>query len=149
MFTETGCGTDYRNCINANALLLLQGRQHCETGLLQQEYAGLTFLASFAREVGASLNPQEVVLATAKLLYKYFHYDLAVFSLSADSGGLTAFSPLDAAGRMRVFLMARENFPELKPKRDKRLLSSGSGHSGTGREFRQLSGSCGNSRRWN
>jgi hypothetical protein len=30
--------------------------------------------------------------------------------------GVIAFSPLDAAGCMRVFLMARENFPELKPK---------------------------------
>jgi diguanylate cyclase (GGDEF)-like protein len=116
MFTESGHGVEYGNCINANALLLLQGRQQCETGLLQQEYAGLAFLASFAREVGTSLNPREVTLAAAKLLYNYFHYDLAVFSLCTDSGGVTAFSPLDAAGCMGVFLMARENFPDLKAK---------------------------------
>jgi diguanylate cyclase (GGDEF)-like protein len=114
MFTATGCDTKFGNCINANALLWLQGGQQCETGLLPREYAGLAFLASFAREVNASLNPREVVLATAKLLYTYFHYDLAVFSLPADSGGLTAFSPLDAAGCMSGFLMARESFPKLK-----------------------------------
>ena len=47
-------------------------------------------------------------------LYNYFQYDLAVFSLPADSGGLTAFSPLDAAGCRSSFLMARESFHELK-----------------------------------
>ena len=103
MFMESGHGVEYGNCINANALLLLQGRQQCETSFLHLELAGLAFLASFAREVGASLNPREVTLAAAKLLYNYFHYDLAVFSLCTASGEVTAFSPLDAAGCMRVF----------------------------------------------
>ena len=109
MLVETGCGTEYGNC--ADALLWLNGRQQCETGPLHRELAGLAFLASFAREVGASLNPKEVVLAAAKLLYNYFHYDLAVLS---DSGGVTAYSPLDATGCMRVFLTAKESFPGLK-----------------------------------
>jgi diguanylate cyclase (GGDEF)-like protein len=114
MFMETGCGTEYGNCKNADALFWLQGRHRCETGTLHQEVAELAFLASFAREVGASLNPREVVIAAAKLLYNYFHYDLAVFSLPANSGGVTSFSPFDAAGCMSSFLTARESFPELK-----------------------------------
>ncbi len=113
MFMESGCATEYGNCKNADALFWLQGRQQCETGSLHREIAELAFLASFAREVGASLNPREVVLAAAKLLYNYFHYDLAVFSLPADAGGVTAFSPFDAAGCMSGFLTARESFPEL------------------------------------
>jgi two-component system cell cycle response regulator len=116
MFMKTGCGTENGNCNNADALFWLQERPHCETGSLHRKVAGLTFLASFAREVNASLNPREVVLAAAKLLNNYFHYDLAVFSIPPDSGGVTAFSPLDAVGFMRGFLMARESFPDLKPK---------------------------------
>jgi two-component system cell cycle response regulator len=114
MFMETGCGTVYGNCKNADELFWSQGRQQCETGSLHRELAGLAFLALFAREVGASLNPREVVLAAARLLYNYFHYDLAVFSLAADSGGMTAFSPFDAAGCMSSFLLARESFPKMK-----------------------------------
>jgi diguanylate cyclase (GGDEF)-like protein len=53
------------------------------------------------------------VNAAAKLQYNYFHYDLAVFSLPADAGGVTAFSPFDAAGCMSAVLTARESFPEL------------------------------------
>ncbi len=116
MFMGTGCGTEYGNFNNADALFWLQERPQCETGSLHREVAGLTFLASFAREVNASLNPREVVLAAAKLLYNYFHYDLAVFSFPPDAGGVKAFSPLDAVGYMRGFLMARESFPELKVK---------------------------------
>ncbi len=113
MFMGSGCATEYGNCKNADALFWLQGRQQCETGSLHREIAELAFLASFAREVGASLNSREVVLAAAKLLYNYFHYDLAVFSLPADGGGVTAFSPFDAAGCMNAVLTARESFPEL------------------------------------
>jgi len=116
MFMQTGCGTEYGNCNNADALFWMQERPQCKTSFLHRELAGLTFLASFAREVNASLNSREVVLAAAKLLYNYFHYDLAVFSLPADAGGVTAFSPFDAVGYMRGFLTARESFPELKAK---------------------------------
>jgi hypothetical protein len=114
MFMETGCDTAYENCKNADVLFWLHGRQQCETSSLYRELAGLAFLASFAREVSASLNSREVVLAAAKLFYNYFHYNLAVFSLATDSGGVTAFSPLNAAGCMNCFLIARESFPELK-----------------------------------
>jgi diguanylate cyclase (GGDEF)-like protein len=55
------------------------------------------------------------VLAAAKQLYNFFHYDFAVFSLPCNCGGITSFSPLDAAGCMNGFLAARESFPELKP----------------------------------
>lgn len=113
MFTETGCGAEYGNCNNADALYWSQGRHQCETGSLHRELAGLAFLASFAREVNTSLNPREVVVVAARLLYSYFHYDLAVFSLPAAFGGMKAFSPLDAAGCMGGYLMARESFPEL------------------------------------
>jgi diguanylate cyclase (GGDEF)-like protein len=111
---ETDCGTAYGNCKNSDARFWLQDGHQCGTGYLHRELAGMSFLASFAREVGVSLNPRDVVLAAAKLLYNFFHYDFAVFSLSADSGGVTAFSPLDTAGCMSSFLKARESFPELK-----------------------------------
>ena len=111
---ETGCGTEYGNGGNADALFWSQGKPECDTGSLHLELAGLAFLVSFAREVNASLNPREVVLAAAKLLYNYFQYDLAVFSLPADSGRVTAFSPLDAAGCGSGFLTVRESFPKLQ-----------------------------------
>jgi diguanylate cyclase (GGDEF)-like protein len=114
MFTETDCGIEDGNCKNADALFFLQGRQQDETNFLHREIAGLTFLSSFAREVGASLNSQDVVLAAAKLLYNYFQYDLAVFSLTADSKRVMGFSPLDDAGRKSSFLMARGSFHGLK-----------------------------------
>jgi hypothetical protein len=88
MFTQTVCGTEYGSCKNADVLSWLQVGERCETGPLHRELAGLAFLASFAREVGASLNPREVTLAAARHLYNYFHYDLAVFSLPRDSGGV-------------------------------------------------------------
>jgi len=116
MFMETVCDTGDGNCNNADALFWLQGRAHCEIGSLHRELAGLNFLASFARGVNVSLNPREVVLSAAKLLYSYFQYDLAVFSIPPDSGGVTAFSPFDAVGAMRGFLMARESYPDLKAK---------------------------------
>lgn len=115
MFMEPCIGIEYGNNKKTDALILSQGMQQRKTASLHREIAGLAFLALFAREVGATLNLREVVLAAAKLLYSYFHYDLAVFSLSSHSGGMTAFSPLDETGCMRVFLMARESFPELKP----------------------------------
>jgi hypothetical protein len=115
MIMETDCGTGYVNRNNVDALFWLQGRPLCETGSLHRELAGMAFLTSFAREVGASLDSREVALAAAKLLYNYFHYDLAVFSLHTHYGGMTAFSPLDETGCMRVFLIARESFHELKP----------------------------------
>jgi len=114
MFMETGCGTEYGDCNNADALFWLQEKPRCETGSLHRKLAGLAFLASFAREVNASLNSREVVHAAAKLLYNYFHYDLAVFSFPPDAGEVTAFSPLDAAGCMSGYFTARESFPELK-----------------------------------
>jgi len=80
MFMETGCGTAYGNCRNAEALIWLQERPQCETGSLHRELAELTFLATFAREIGFSLNSRDVVLAAAKLLYDHFQYYLAVFS---------------------------------------------------------------------
>ena len=114
MLTQTSCGTEYGNCRNADALLWSQGKQQCETGFLQRELEGMAFLALFAREVSVSLNSREVAFAAAKLLYDYFHYDIAVFSLYAASGGVMAFSPLDAADFMSGFLMARERFPMLR-----------------------------------
>ena len=114
MFAKTGYGIENGICKNVDALFFLQGRQQDETNILHREIAGLTFLSSFAREVGASLNSRDVVLAAAKLLYNYFQYDLAVFSLPADSKRVMAFSPLDAAGRKSSFLMARESFHGLK-----------------------------------
>lgn len=114
MFVNSGSGTAYGNCKNADALFWLQGIPRCETGFLHRELAELTFLATFAREASASLNPRQVVLTAARLLYNYFHYELAVFSLPEDSGGVTAFSPLDGAGCMSGFVLARESFPGLQ-----------------------------------
>ena len=118
MFMGSGAVVEYGNCKNSDALFWSQGMPQCdagETGSLHRELARLNFLAVFAREVGASLNLREVVLAAAKLLYFYYHYDLAVISLFT-SGRVMAFSPLDAAGCVRVYLIARESFPKLKPK---------------------------------
>ncbi len=114
MFTKTGCGIEKGNCKNVDALFFLQGRQQDETNFLHREIAGLTFLSSFAREVGASLNSRDMVLAAAKLLYNYFRYDLVVFSFPDASKRVMAFSPLNAAGRKSSFLMARESFHSLK-----------------------------------
>ena len=114
MFTETVAGTEYRNCKNVEALFFLQGRQQDEINFLHREIAGLTFLSLFAREVGASLSSRDMVLAAAKLLYDYFQYDLAVFCLSDDPKRVVAYSPLDAAGRMSSFLMARGSFRGLR-----------------------------------
>jgi two-component system cell cycle response regulator len=104
-------------CKNGNPLLWPPETRLYETRFLHRELAGLAFLALFAREVGATLNPQDVVLSAAKHLYNYFRYNFAVFSLPVASGGLTAFSPLDAAGCRSSFLMAAESFPELKYRR--------------------------------
>jgi diguanylate cyclase (GGDEF)-like protein len=114
MFTETGCGIEYGNCKNVDALFFLQGRRQDETNFLHRENAELAFMYSFTREVGVSLNSLDVVLTAAKLLYNYFRYDLAVFSLSYDPKRVTAFSPLDDAGRMSSFLMSRGSFHGLK-----------------------------------
>lgn len=108
MLTETGFGK------NVEPLFFLQGRQQDETNFLHREIAGLTFLSSFAREVGASLNSQDVVLTAAKLLNNYFQYDLAVFSFPDDSKRVMAFSPLDDAGRKGSFLMAKGSSHGLK-----------------------------------
>jgi diguanylate cyclase (GGDEF)-like protein len=58
-----------------------------------------------------------VVLTAAKLLFDYFRYNFVVFSFPAEFGGLTAFSPLDAAGCRSSFFKAAENFPELEYRR--------------------------------
>jgi two-component system, cell cycle response regulator len=117
MFMETACSSDNEWCKNGNPLLWLDKTRQHETRFLQRELAGLGFLALFAREVGATLNPHDVVLSAAKHLYNYFQYNFAVFSLPADSGGLTAFSPLDAVACRSSFLMVAESFPELKSRR--------------------------------
>jgi diguanylate cyclase (GGDEF)-like protein len=114
MFTDTACGIDYDNFKNGDSPFWLEENQACGNSFLQRKLAGMAFLASFAREVSASLNSREVVLAAAKLLYNFFHYDLVVFSLSTDCGWMTAFSPLDAAGCMSAFLTARKSYPDLK-----------------------------------
>ncbi len=114
MYMETGCGAAYEYCKNSGSLLSLFEKQHCESGMLQKEVAGLGFLASFARGVGSSLNSREVVTAAAKLLYGYFHYDLAVFSLPENSGRLTAFSARSSADLMNRSFTAGGGLPELK-----------------------------------
>jgi diguanylate cyclase (GGDEF)-like protein len=114
MFMETACSSENNGCNIANPQLwLAKTRQH-ETRSLHGKIAGLAFLALFAREVGSSLNPQEVVLSAAKHLHKYFRYNFAVFSLPADCGGVTAFSPLDGAVCRNSFHMVSESFPELR-----------------------------------
>jgi diguanylate cyclase (GGDEF)-like protein len=115
MFTDTAGGIEYDNFKNGIPAIWLNENQACGYRFLHREHAELAFLASFAREVGASLDPREVVHAAAKLLYKYFQYDLAVFSLPADSGGIASFSPLDNAVCMVRNPAVRESFPELKP----------------------------------
>ena len=95
----------------------VENKTQCETRFLHRELAGMGFLAIFAREVGASLNSQEVVHTAAKLLFDYFRYNFVVFSFPAEFGGLTAFSPLDAAGCRSSFFKAAENFPELEYRR--------------------------------
>ena len=114
MFMETASNHGYENRKNENPLLWVENKTQCETRFLHRELAGMVFLAIFAREVGASLNSQEVVLTAAKLLFDFFRYNLAVFSFPPECGGLTAFSPLDASGCRSSFLKAAEHFPKLE-----------------------------------
>jgi diguanylate cyclase (GGDEF)-like protein len=74
----------------------------------------LGFFANFAKEVGESLNPEEVLNTAAKLLYNYFHYSFAVFSLEKGFGGLFGYSPLDQAECRSGWLKAAKEYPELK-----------------------------------
>jgi two-component system, cell cycle response regulator len=82
--------------------------------LLQRELDCLGFLATFAKEVSVSLNPDEVLKTAAKQLYDYFHYSFAIFSLSEGFGGLTGYSPLDPAGCRRNWPKVVKEFPDLK-----------------------------------
>ncbi|HTP64922.1 MAG TPA: GGDEF domain-containing protein [Geobacteraceae bacterium] len=114
MFMDGGCDTCYENSGYAVSLPWFgEARQERES-LMQKKMAGLAFLASFARGVGASLDPREVVLAAAKQLQNFFHYDLAVFTLPADCGGCTAFSPLRKTAQAKALLMTGGVSPELK-----------------------------------
>lgn len=108
MLTDAACGVYYDNIKCGDPL------KACGNGFLHRELAEMAFLALFARDVSASLNSRDVVLTAAQLLYNYFHYDLAVFPLPAESGGVTTFSPHDPVCCLRAFLMARESFPDLK-----------------------------------
>ncbi len=114
MFMEAGCGVTYEIRGDAGTLLWQQESPQCMNGSLQRRLDGLGFLAQFARGVGASLNPREVVLTAARLLYNYFHYDLARFSLPGDSGKLTVFAPLNTANRAKGFYTTDEGLPELE-----------------------------------
>ena len=114
MFTDTACNRGNENRKSENPSLWVEKNLKLETRLLCRELAEMGFLALFAREVGASLNSQEVVLTAAKLLFDYFRYNLAVFSFPAELGGLTAYSPLDASGCKGCFIKAAKDFPELE-----------------------------------
>jgi diguanylate cyclase (GGDEF)-like protein len=114
MFMETACKHGYENLKYENPLLWVEKNLKLETRVLHRELAEMGFLAIFAREVGSSLNSQEVVLTAAKLLFDYFRYNLAVFSFPVEFGGLAAFSPLDASGCKSSYIKATEDFPELE-----------------------------------
>jgi len=95
MITGTALDYDYVGIKNGKPILWSCDRDRSEKEFLHRELAGLSFLATFAKDVGFSLNPDEVLNTAAKLLYDYFQYSFAVFSLAEGSGGLTGYSPLD------------------------------------------------------
>ena len=110
----TGTAVDHVGPNNGKRRLWPSDRGRSEYAFLHRELAGLGFLATFAKEVGVSLNPDEVLNTAAKLLYDYFHYALAVFSLEEGFGGLSGYSPLDPVQSRIGRLMAVNDYPELK-----------------------------------
>lgn len=114
MITGTALSYDYLSRNRGKPLLWLDEKNRNENLFLHRELADLGFLANFAKEVGCSLNPHEVLNTAAKLLYNHFHYSLAVFSFAEGFGGLTGYSPLDAAGCRSSWLKAVKEFPEFK-----------------------------------
>jgi two-component system, cell cycle response regulator len=114
MITGTLFNHDYLCRKNGKPGLWSGEKYRSENLFLHRELAGLGFLANFAKEVGVSLNPDEVLNRAAKLLYNHFHYSLAVFVLAEGFGGLSGYSPLDPAGCRRSWLRAVEEFPDFK-----------------------------------
>lgn len=114
MITGTAFGYDYLSREKGKSRLWSGDKDGSETLFFQKELAGLSFLATFAKDVGFSLNPDEVLNTAAKLLYDYFQYSFAVFSLAEGSGGLTGYSPLDSAGCRRSWLKVVKEYPEMK-----------------------------------
>jgi two-component system cell cycle response regulator len=114
MITGTAFSYDYLSRNSGKPLLWLDEKNRSENLFLHRELADLGFLANFAKEVGVSLNPDEVLNTAAKLLYNHFRYSLAVFSLAEGFGGLTGYSPLAPSGCRSSWLRAVREFPEFK-----------------------------------
>ena len=114
MITRTAFSHDFLSRGEGKPRFWSGDKRGSETLFLQKEVAGLSFLATFAKDVGFSLNPDEVLNTAAKLLYDYFQYSFAVFSLAEGSGGLTGYSPLDSAGCRRSWLKVVKEYPEMK-----------------------------------
>jgi two-component system, cell cycle response regulator len=114
MITGTAFSYDYSSRNSDKPLLWLDEKNRSENLFLHRELADLGFLANFAKEVGGSLNPDEVLKSAARLLYNHFHYSLAVFALAEGFGGVTGYSPLDPAGCRSSWLMAVKEYQEFK-----------------------------------
>jgi diguanylate cyclase (GGDEF)-like protein len=114
MITGTARCHDYAGRNNGKPMLWPGDKVRSETLFLHRELAGLGFLATFAKEIGVSLDPDKVLGAAARLLHDYFRYSIAVFHLAEGFGGLTGYSPLDQAGCRRSWLNALKEYPELK-----------------------------------
>lgn len=113
MITGAAISYDHMSRNKGNPNLWTGDKGKCDTLFLHRELEGLCFLATFAKEVGASLDPHQVLNTAAKHLYDYFHYSFAVFSLAEGFGGLTGYSPLDPSGCRRNWLKAVKEYPEL------------------------------------
>ncbi len=113
MLMHTAYSSNYGNRNMGRPVLWLEEDGMRDQHHLHRELAGLGFLALFARTVSATLNPREVILGTAQLLYSYFRYDLALFSFPHDAG-LLAFAPTVASARVTSLLKEGESIPDLK-----------------------------------
>lgn len=113
MITGTSINYEYAGRNKGKPRLWSEDRGRSETLFLQRELTGLSFLANFAKEIGASLNPDDVLNTAAGLLFNYFRYNLALFSFSEGIGRLKGYSPDDKACRWS-WLNALKKFPDLK-----------------------------------
>lgn len=114
MNSGTAFSLDYAGCNNGKSITWDSQKGRSETLFLQKELEGLGFLAGFAKEIGVSLDPDDVLNTAARLLYNHFQYNLAVFSFEEGYEGLTGYSPLDRPECMGAWLKIVKDYPGLR-----------------------------------
>jgi len=113
MNTGTTFRYDHMNRHNGLSLFLTGVTNKNENVLLQRELSNLNFLVAFTRDVSSSLNLKEVLDSAAKLLYNYFNYSFALFSIK-DLDGPKVYSPLDSTECKKGWLRWANRLPLLR-----------------------------------